>query len=561
MSIAAGIDIGNSTTEVVIARLASGRVSVLGAAAARTRRTKGSPESLDGAESLVRRLERQHGVTVTLASVAPLRRVETSAVVLPEPEPATGRLRLVAAGSRTVGGEGTGAGRPVRVAGPGRVTGSDPVVAVVPSGVGYRSILEPLLALALAGRLVAVVAADDEAVLIANRLGARLPVVDDVCADQVLAADRVSVEVRPAGSPLRLLSDPLHLVAEFGLTDAERPDAARLAARLRDAANAVVCVGGVAAEPLEDAPAWVEMRDPAGTCRPLAEHLALLRDERIGTARAYGVPAGSTAGSTRREVDDLFGVDLAALAEAVVARAGAPGARALALAALHADAPYVDPAPELSRRLGVPVHTAPSEAWAARQGALSTPGADPASLMVDVGAGTIDVAGRARDVVAAGAGELLTACVAALSGSTMAVAEWAKRGPAVRLESPHLLLGEDASRVLQGTPVGLESLGALAVLGPAGLLPFDRDRAPGEWRALRLRLKADVLGVNVARALRTLDERPRTVVLVGGAMGDDEGVASVSRALPSDVAVGRGNIAGSLGHRYAVAYGLLRSLG
>nr|MBA2456032.1 diol dehydratase reactivase [Nocardioidaceae bacterium] len=83
MSIAAGIDIGNSTTEVVIARLASGRVSVLGAAAARTRRTKGSPESLDGAESLVRRLERQHGVTVTLASAAPLRRVETSAVVLP----------------------------------------------------------------------------------------------------------------------------------------------------------------------------------------------------------------------------------------------------------------------------------------------------------------------------------------------------------------------------------------------------------------------------------------------------------------------------------------------
>jgi sugar (pentulose or hexulose) kinase len=50
------------------------------------------------------------------------------------------------------------------------------------------------------------------------------------------------------------------------------------------------------------------------------------------------------------------------------------------------------------------------------------------------------------------------------------------------------------------------------------------------------------------------------VVVVGGPAGDDEVLRAVARALPEQVSVGRGNVAGSLGHRYAVAYGLLRGL-
>jgi hypothetical protein len=43
---------------------------------------------------------------------------------------------------------------------------------------------------------------------------------------------------------------------------------------------------------------------------------------------------------------------------------------------------------------------------------------------------------------------------------------------------------------------------------------------------------------------------------VGGLAGDDEILAAVAGALPPGTAVGRGDVAGSLGHRYAVAYGL-----
>jgi len=227
---------------------------------------------------------------------------------------------------------------------------------------------------------------------------------------------------------------------------------------------------------------------------------------------------------------------------------------------LHADSPYRDPGDALADRLGVAVQTVASEATAARAGGISTPGAEQTALVVDIGGGTIDVVAAGENVVAAGGGQLLTISVAALTGATPAAAEWVKRGPAVRVETPHLLLGEDGSREFLDRPAGRETVGSLAVRGPAGLLPFDRTHAPGEWRALRLRLKADALGANVARAVRTLNERPTTVVLVGGPVGDDEVLASVARALPSGVAVGRGNAAGMLGHRYGVAYGLLLSL-
>jgi len=214
----------------------------------------------------------------------------------------------------------------------------------------------------------------------------------------------------------------------------------------------------------------------------------------------------------------------------------------------------------MALRLGIEVRTVPSEAVAARAGALTTPGCSAQAVVVDVGGGTIDVVTAERDVVAAGAGELLTVGVAALTGATPAAAEWVKRGPAVRVETPQLLLGEDGGRQFLDRPAGREVVGALAVRGPAGLLAFDRRHAPGEWRALRLRLKAEVLGGNVARALRTLDARPTTVVVVGGPAGDDEVLASVARVLPEGVAVGRGDVGGSLGHRHAVAYGLVLSV-
>ena len=144
MTLAAGIDVGNSTTEVVLARLTRDGIEVVGADRAPTRRAKGSPESLDGAAALVRRLERRHGVRVDAAVAAPLRPVETLTASLPEPREATGRVRVVTAGASTAGGRGVGVGRPFRLGDglPGGEADGVPLVAVVPSAIGYREAVE-----------------------------------------------------------------------------------------------------------------------------------------------------------------------------------------------------------------------------------------------------------------------------------------------------------------------------------------------------------------------------------------------------------------------------------
>lgn len=549
MSVVAGVDVGNSTTEVVLGRVDGDRVEVVGAGRAPTRRAKGSPESLDGAAALVRRLARRHGVRVAAAAVAPLRPVTTVTVTVPEPTVRTGRLRVVSSGSATPGGPGLGIGRPYAVGSPPPEEG--PVVAVAAAGTGFRATVDALAPVAASGRLVAVVLADDEAVLVANRIPVNVPVVDEADTASALRATLVAVEVTEAGRPLRALTDPLRLRDAFGLLPEELADAAALCAVLRDDTNAVVALDVAAAAVPAEEQGWLVLAGD-GRCE-FPAGLGLLRSRSVGAVTAYALPPDLA----QHAVDDLWAVDLATVSAQVRARRAGVAGRPVGLATLHADAPYADPAAALADRLGVPVRLVGSEAVAARAGALSTPGAPGDALVIDLGGGTIDAVAGEHAVVAAGGGALLSAAVGATTGISPAAAEHVKRGPAHRVEAPQVLLAEDGTRAFLDRPAPADTVGHLVVDGPAGLLPFHRTLAPGEWRALRLQLKVDVLGANVARALRTLAAEPAAVVVVGGAAGDDEVLTAVAGALPPGTAVGRGDVGGELGHRFAVAYGLL----
>ena len=56
--------------------------------------------------------------------------------------------------------------------------------------------------------------------------------------------------------------------------------------------------------------------------------------------------------------------------------------------------------------------------------------------------------------------------------------------------------------------------------------------------------------------MRAVTEEPSQILVVGGPAGDEELLAVIGRTIARDVPAGRGNVGGSLGHRYAVAYGL-----
>jgi hypothetical protein len=273
----------------------------------------------------------------------------------------------------------------------------------------------------------------------------------------------------------------------------------------------------------------------------------------VGTVRALGSADGLT------ELDDLFALDLAQVADAATARRGSLGSAAL-VASLRRLTDGADHAAVLADLLGIPVHSALSEPAAARLGALTTPGARPDAAVVDLGAGTVDVIAVHGEVVAAGAGELLTAAVAETLRIPRAAADWVKRGPCLRVDGGQRFEAEDGSRGFLDRPAPAAT-GMLAVRGPAGLIPFDRGHSPAEWRAIRLRLKEAVFAANLRRALDTLGGTLPQILLVGGPAGDDELLGVLLRALPGDVPVGRASVGGTLagapaGHRYAAAVGL-----
>jgi hypothetical protein len=567
--VVAGVDVGNATTEVAF--LDGDRL--LGVDRVPTRGRKGSVDSLRGAAALVHRLERRLGCQVMQARVAPLRAVDTSTLTIPPAPPVTGRLRLLTAGVATPGGSGAWAGvplwldRPLPGDGPpgawalsdgmpadGMPAAGTPAVAVVPAGLGYARAAERLRGLLGGGvRVGAVLAGGDEGVLISNRLGAPLPVIDQVDLATVAVCDLVAVEVRPPGDPLTLLADPVALAAAFALGAGEAGDAALLCRTLVDFSNAVVGRAAGPGDPGRDAPSgpWVEA---AGQRIALRSACAQVPGWPVGTVRALGTPDGRT------ELDDLFALDLAAVADAATARRGSLGSAAL-VASLRRLGDGADHPAVLADLLGIPVHSVLSEPAAARLGALTTPGARPDAAVVDLGAGTVDVIAVHGEVVAAGAGDLLTAAVAETLRIPRAAADWVKRGPCLRVDGGQRFEAEDGSRGFLDRPAPAAAAGMLAARGPAGLLPFDRGHSPAEWRAIRLRLKEAVFAANLRRALATLGGTLPQVLLVGGPAGDDELLGVLLRALPGDVPVGRASVGGTLagpgaGHRYAAAVGL-----
>lgn len=551
-SLVAGIDVGNATTEVVLADVSVNPPRPIEWDRTPTRGTKGSSRAMSAAIDLLHRVERRAGAQGHTLAIAPQHPVTTVGALIEQPPEDTGRLTLLAAGTGTPGGAGLGVGRPIAVAADPLV--GEPVVLVARDPLGYAATAAQVNRWIESGaRVHGILLAGDEAVLVARRVSERLPIVDGIDADLALSAYRVALEVAEPGKPARDLADPVRLASLLNLESGEHVQAEALARSFRGARDVAVAVHTARRDYSSSSEQpWVRFDN--GEQVHVLTALASLATTRGGAVASCALP---TPGGELRLMDiaDLWGVDLTHLADEAMLRAR--GDRSIALAALQPAVPgsEADLLSVIAERDGRNALIAASEATAARAGALTTPGASRESTVLDIGAGTLDVVLRdGTDTVLAGAGELLTAAVSGALSLSRGQAEWVKRGPAARVEGPHLLADEDGTRRFLDTPAGSGLVGWLAAPGPAGLMPFSRDLAPAEWRSLRLRLKREVIGANAQRALDSSSSGD--VIVVGGPAGDDEVLDALARTLPHCVP-GRGNVGGVLGHRYAVAYGLV----
>ena len=544
MGLVAGIDIGNSTTEIVIA---SGSEPIAWDRRP-TRGMKGSEASIKAAVSLLQSLQREHQLIVEKVVVAPWQPVETLTSTIHEPLPDTGRLQILKTAHQSVVGDGWAIGQPWLIT--QEAMSEVSLIAVVPSGVGFEFAAAAInRELANGSNIVGAVIADDEAVLVAKRVSADIPIADGVDTEIARTAQRLFLEVRPQNSSLKIATDVWALRSALELSEM---DASPLNEIVRWVKNERTALIGLFSETQISNPInngfidWID-----GTTTELFEAIAKIENSLIGDVSRIAITEPVST-------SDIWAFDITkVLADRGLRQVGHTRDLALAQLSPHSSSSNLD----LSAMFKVPVVVAESESFAARIGATSTPGVGSGAAILDIGGGTIDLISEV-ELSAAGAGELLTAAVAFALDTSRGAADWIKRGPAQRLESPQVLLSEDGSKnfVSEAAPYPASAMGSLVTPGPAGFLTFGQNLQPAEWRIMRQGLKQAAIGMNVARLIRSLESKTGTakdldLVLVGGPVADDE-LLPVIGAIPGVKGIGRGNVAGKLGHRYAVAYGL-----
>lgn len=544
MGLVAGIDIGNSTTEIVIA---SGSEPIAWDRRP-TRGMKGSEASIKAAVSLLQSLQREHQLIIEKVVVAPWQPVETLTSTIHEPLPDTGRLQILKTAHQSVVGDGWAIGQPwlITQAAMSEVS----LIAVVPSGVGFEFAAAAInRELANGSNIVGAVIADDEAVLVAKRVSVDIPIADGVDTEVARTAQRLFLEVRPQNSSLKIATDVWALRSALELSEM---DASPLNEIVRWVKNERTALIGLFSESQISNPinnGFIDWTD--GTTTELFEAIAKIENSLIGDVSRVAITEPIST-------SDIWAFDITkVLADRGLRQVGHTRDLALAQLSPHSSSSNLD----LSEMFKVPVVVAESESFAARIGATSTPGVGSGAAILDIGGGTIDLISEI-ELSAAGAGELLTAAVAFALGTSRGAADWIKRGPAQRLESPQVLLSEDGSKafVAESAPYPASAMGSLATPGPAGFLTFGQNLQPAEWRIMRQGLKQAAIGLNVSRLVRSMEARTGNskeldLVVVGGPVADDE-LLPVIGAVPGIKGIGRGNVAGKLGHRYAVAYGL-----
>lgn len=555
----AGVDIGNSTTEVVIGRLRMqgfGATPVL-AGRVPTTGVKGGLESVETAAELVHKLERECGQrldAVVVADLAPAPVVEAS---WPRREPDAGLPvnLLDLSDASTCTGVGAFAGRYVPLGEIDSASTEDTLVVGIDAGWDFAEAARQLSAARERGLLIAGILIErDEAVLIGNRAQLTCPTIDTVPLSGLRLHDLVVGESVPRGNGISRLADPVFLARSLGLGPRAVPALLPLTRRLATLSAAVLvrvdtdssCGSSeVIGEILwEHASVEQHMLLPAS-----ADVLArAVPPGRVTSLTAIpGTPLAAALAVCPGGVRDIAALDL-------VATTSVP------LALLASAAPLVDVRATLAEIVMRPVLAGGAEANAAWTGAQTTPGLPSEVVVVDIGAGTLDVITAADSVAVAGAGDLITAGVALSLSIPTGAAEAAKMHPVVRVETPHLVAREDGVRQFLDEPVPGSSVGHLSLVNKYGdLVPLGSRLAPETWQRDRLDIKATILERGLLRARRVLTggfAADALLVLAGGGAQDAELVTAAARfAHLGQVAIA--DVAGQFGPRCAVAWGLV----
>lgn len=597
----AGIDIGNSSTEVALATLsATGELSFVSSALAETTGIKGTLRNVHGIQEALAQATKKVGINVSDISLI---RINEATPVIGDvametiTETIITESTMIGHNPKTPGGVGLGVGLTITPQELLTRPADTPYILVVSSAFDFADIATMINASVRAGyQLTGVILQRDDGVLVNNRLEIPLPIVDEVLyIDRIPLGMLAAIEVAVPGKVIETLSNPYGIATVFALNAEETKNIVPVARALIGNRSAVVVKTPSGDVKARSIPAGnIELLSAGRTTRVDVAAGADAIMKAVGECpkleNVTGEPGTNIGGMlehvrqtmaelTNKPSNEIFIQDLLAIDTSVPVSVtgGLAGEFSLEQAVGIASMVKSDRlqmamiASEIKQKLHVDVQVGGAEAEAAIQGALTTPGTTRPLAILDLGAGSTDasIINQSAEIVAthlAGAGDMVTMIIARELGlNDRYLAEEIKKYPLAKVESLFHLRHEDGSVQFFPTPLSPHVFARVCVVKPDELVPIPGDLTQEKVRAVRRSAKERVFVTNALRALRQVSPGGNIrdipfVVLVGGSSLDFEVPQLVTDALAHyRLVAGRGNIRGSEGPRNAVATGLLIS--
>ena len=601
MTIVAGVDIGNSTTEVCLARIDSGKIiNFLASSIIKTTGIKGTIANVPGIVIALEEALKKSGLKMS----------DLHEIRLNEATPVIGDLAMetitetiitestmIGHNPSTPGGVGLGVGTTVLLSQLVFCQAGEKVLCVIPSGIDFEDAAKGLNeAMAREIDVQGVIVKQDDAVLITNRLHRIIPVVDEVTLiDKVPLGMLAAVEVAEAGQTITTLSNPYGIATVFNLSAEETKMVVPIARALIGNRSAVVVrtpEGDVKARTIsagfisvfgQRGKADIDVDAGAVKIMETVERVQPVFDVQgeAGTnvsgmlERVRQVMSELTAQPLgEMKIQDVLAVDTFIPKKVQGGLAGEfalENAVALAAMVKTSRLPMQQIADQLTQNLGLRVVIAGVEAGMAIRGALTTPGTAKPLAILDMGGGSTDAAIITRDeqvlsIHLAGAGDMVTMLINSELGlNDFNLAEDIKKFPLAKVESLFHIRLEDGTVQFFEHHLPPEVFSRVVILKDGEMIPIPTNHPLDKVRHVRRESKKRVFVINSLRSLARVAPTGNIrhidfVVLVGGSALDFEVADMVTDALAEyGIVCGRGNIRGSEGPRNAVATGLVLS--
>lgn len=599
MSYIAGVDIGNSTTEVCVGEAAAdGSIHFLTSASCTTTGTKGTVANTHAVKAALTKAMSKIGREVSAVSLI---RLNEAAPVIGDTAMETLTETIITDSSMighnpsTPAGAGQAVGEILLIQNLSRGISGVPYILAASAEHSYEEI--SALVNQAAGHLdiVGIILQADEAVLVANRLSKKLPIIDEVARidklpDKVLAA----IEVALPGQTVRMLSNPYGIATLLHLNAEETRTVTPIAKSLIGKRSAVVLKtpGGNVRENIlpageiylnaqnsisinvdEGAEAIMHAVSDAGTIHDISGQ-AHTNIGNMLTRIKQGMNELDHTLDADIHITDILAVDTMAPVLISGALAGETCLeKAVGIAAMvkTQQLPMQEIAKKLKIELGTDVKVAGVEAVMASLGALTTPGTKLPLAILDMGGGSTDAAviteeGKVTMTHQAGAGELVSMLIETELGlGDRHMAEQIKKYPLAKVESLFHMRMENGQMTFVDDSIDPRFYGRVVLLTEDGLIRMEKDIPMEKIVNVRREAKRKVFVTNAFRALKKVApdhdlKHISNVVLVGGSAEDFEIPEMLMEEFANyRIVCGRGNIRGTEGPRNAVATGLVFS--